>query len=180
VTRAGTSSGSRPSPVWSAEGRREIPTTSSGVSITCRRGWGGRTKTAGPCRCAGRITIGSKRGTTRKSWRASASTADRSRASFGRTAATRKRRNGFCSGRDKRHDAIHRGSVMRVVGPRDHQCSVCKSVGLWGPSWRWYGSLKGLENGEPIVRVCSRTCADRARALHLVPTSANYERPDDS
>lgn len=43
-----------------------------------------------------------------------------------------------------------------------HCCSVCGTVGLWGPSWQWFGSYKDLDEGKPIVKVCSEACKKKA------------------
>ena len=45
---------------------------------------------------------------------------------------------------------------MSVV--RTHECSVCKRVDAWGDDWSWYGSINDLDDGKPIVKLCSAAC----------------------
>ena len=39
-----------------------------------------------------------------------------------------------------------------------YTCSVCGKVSIWGDSWSWYGSYKELDDGKPIITVCSEKC----------------------
>lgn len=55
---------------------------------------------------------------------------------------------------------------------RQHQCRVCGAVGAWGRSWLWYGSFKGMDDGDPIVITCSDRCRADAKAQGLVPKNA--------
>lgn len=52
-----------------------------------------------------------------------------------------------------------------------HKCSVCgRRAGSWGPGWRWYGSMAQLDEGKPIVKMCSKQCAAQAKDNGLIPS----------
>jgi len=56
------------------------------------------------------------------------------------------------------------------VEQRLHTCSVCGTEGPWGPEWQWFGSLADIEDGRPVVKVCSKKCKTR------YTRSAEYKR----
>jgi len=43
-----------------------------------------------------------------------------------------------------------------------HQCSICGVNQEWNDNWSWYGSIKDMENGLPIVKTCSEECREIA------------------
>lgn len=52
--------------------------------------------------------------------------------------------------------------LVPARGERYHTCSVCRKMGKWTASWSWYGSYKDLDDGKPIIKVCSEKCRKAA------------------
>lgn len=50
-----------------------------------------------------------------------------------------------------------------------HTCSICGKTEPWGRAWVWYGSYKRLDDGKPIVKMCSARCREKAKEQRLVP-----------
>lgn len=48
----------------------------------------------------------------------------------------------------------------RVI--RIHTCSVCDKEGTWSDTWAWRGSWKTMDNGDPVIKVCSDACLEEA------------------
>lgn len=53
--------------------------------------------------------------------------------------------------------------------PPQHTCSVCAQVAAWGPTWQWFGSHKDLDDGRPILKICSEACHDQLKAQGGAP-----------
>lgn len=52
---------------------------------------------------------------------------------------------------------------MTALAPRNVKlwtCSVCGHVGEWTGEWRWYGSMRDMDDGrwDRITVVCSPEC----------------------
>ena len=48
-----------------------------------------------------------------------------------------------------------------------HRCTICGRDGFWGPTWSWYGSYKQLDDGAPVVKICSDACGEGLSASVL-------------
>lgn len=52
-----------------------------------------------------------------------------------------------------------------------HKCSVCHTEGVWTDSWVWYGSYRELDDGAPVVKLCSAKCkAEHSRRRKVAST----------
>lgn len=49
-----------------------------------------------------------------------------------------------------------------------HTCDVCGITATWSDEWRWFGSLKSLEDCGHVIKVCSRICRDTPLAADLI------------
>jgi len=65
-----------------------------------------------------------------------------------------------------------KGAVDGYHQARIHECSVCGRSGPWTETWGWYGSVADLDNGNPVVKVCSPECFASAQASGLIPRTA--------
>jgi hypothetical protein len=54
-----------------------------------------------------------------------------------------------------------------MTATRLHRCTICGRVGSWGPTWEWWGSAKDLDEGRPVVKICSSACRNGLSAAHL-------------
>jgi hypothetical protein len=52
-----------------------------------------------------------------------------------------------------------------MSAPRIWLCNGCGATGPWSEAWSWYGSLKDLDDGEPIPTFCSDACRPNAAGL---------------
>lgn len=52
-----------------------------------------------------------------------------------------------------------RWKVIGIERATTHQCSACGAFGAWGPEWSWCGSYRDIDDGNPIQKFCSATCA---------------------
>ncbi len=60
-----------------------------------------------------------------------------------------------------------------------HRCTICGRVAAWDPSWTWWGSHRDLDEGRPVVKVCSEPCrAGRSAADLQVLGKRVRENPD--
>ena len=47
---------------------------------------------------------------------------------------------------------------------RSHECSMCGKVEPWNEEvWAWFGSYMDLDDGKPIIKVCSEECRETAK-----------------
>lgn len=56
---------------------------------------------------------------------------------------------------------------------RLHTCSACGGEGPWTETWGWYGSYLDLDNGLPMVKLCSEPCWPLAQRMGLIPRNAS-------
>jgi hypothetical protein len=81
------------------------------------------------------------------------------------------------------------GSVPTAPGRKSYTCYECGKHGLWDASWRWFGSLKDLDN-HTTKNFCSEECAvkwsertgakahDRSTPPQSILTAAPSAQPD--
>jgi endogenous inhibitor of DNA gyrase (YacG/DUF329 family) len=65
-----------------------------------------------------------------------------------------------------------RGKVKRRDLVALHKCTTCGGESPWGPSWKWFGSYRDLDNDEPIMKFCSDSCAEVAVGRGFIPKNA--------
>jgi predicted nucleic acid-binding Zn ribbon protein len=69
--------------------------------------------------------------------------------------------------------------TVAAVPPRSHQCSICSKVAPWSDEWTWYGSYRQIDDGEPVVKLCSASCkaefSKRRKLASLVRAKARQE-----
>lgn len=64
--------------------------------------------------------------------------------------------------------------------PGAHQCCMCGKRDDWRSSWIWYGSYKDLDDGKPVKKFCSRSCAEKAAEEHgTSPVPSDIEMAAD-
>ena len=57
-------------------------------------------------------------------------------------------------------------------------CDGCGCVETWGPSWAWYGSLLGWDEGLAEWVACSEACmAKRSHAAEVEPAEHKHPPP---
>lgn len=62
-----------------------------------------------------------------------------------------------------------------------HWCSVCgQSADEWGEPWVWYGNWIDYEECEPIIKLCSEVCREKAKEIGLIPIWARIIDDDDN
>lgn len=56
-----------------------------------------------------------------------------------------------------------------------YTCDQCKGTGPWGPTWRWYGSYRDLDNFGPdgVAKLCSEACRDKWSTKHAAAIVAD-------
>ncbi len=59
-----------------------------------------------------------------------------------------------------------------------HECSACWMRAPWGPSWGWYGSYAEMEDGKPVVKLCSDACWSDAKRRGIIPPNASRDALD--
>lgn len=60
-------------------------------------------------------------------------------------------------------------------GPPKHTCSTCGEKSAWDENWKWYGSIRELEDlraGDELMKFCSDKCIEAAVRANLVPAVA--------
>jgi hypothetical protein len=62
--------------------------------------------------------------------------------------------------------------LLGVERLRTYTCSVCGTSGPWRDGWQWYGAYRDVDDGKPIVIMCSDVCHARAKERRLVPRNA--------
>lgn len=50
---------------------------------------------------------------------------------------------------------------------RTHRCTICGRQAAWSSSWEWYGSVRDLDDANPIVKTCSPECRKAMTASDL-------------
>lgn len=46
-----------------------------------------------------------------------------------------------------------------------HRCDICQACGPWTESWTWFGSYADLDDGKPVVKLCSKSCREAWKGL---------------
>jgi len=63
--------------------------------------------------------------------------------------------------------------------PREHTCTICGTTGPWTEAWVWYGSYRQIDDGEPVVKLCSPPCraefSKRRKLATLAKAAARRE-----
>jgi|DEB19_MinimDraft_2_1074335.scaffolds.fasta_scaffold25355_1 hypothetical protein len=70
---------------------------------------------------------------------------------------------------------VGRHKVYAYERARLHTCTVCQVAGPWSSAWGWYGSWKQIDDGNPIVKICSESCFVEAKKRRLIPKSAKVQ-----
>lgn len=55
--------------------------------------------------------------------------------------------------------------IPGIPNNRDHICAVCHVRGIWGETWRWWGSVVEGEEGVPVLKTCSDACRARLEPI---------------
>lgn len=48
-----------------------------------------------------------------------------------------------------------------------HRCSVCGTEGHWSKDWSWFGSIRDIEDGNPVEKFCSDDCKEKSAQLSV-------------
>lgn len=62
-------------------------------------------------------------------------------------------------------DRSERGPQRRrseETGKLLHCCCICGNVGVWNLNWNYYGSIKELDDGDPVAKFCNDLCQRQA------------------
>lgn len=87
----------------------------------------------------------------------------------------------------KVRDLVELQAEIAKLGPRFvgseamrvHQCAACETRGPWTAGWGWYGTIADMDDGQPIVKMCSDACFAAAKDRGLIPRNASREPVDD-
>jgi hypothetical protein len=50
--------------------------------------------------------------------------------------------------------------VILVEPAKTYTCEECGKISAWTDSWRWYGSYQDLDEGKPVIHLCSPECQE--------------------
>jgi hypothetical protein len=56
-----------------------------------------------------------------------------------------------------------------------HVCTICEKSAEWSPAWTWYGSYRQLDDGEPVVKLCSAACKAEFSKRRKQATIAKFQ-----
>jgi len=54
---------------------------------------------------------------------------------------------------------------MILKFPIFHICSICGKKEEWNDNWSWFGSIKDIDDGNDIVKVCSDICKSKFKSI---------------
>lgn len=64
----------------------------------------------------------------------------------------------------------------RVTKRPLHACGTCGFLDVWGKDWRWYGSYRDIDDGEPVAKFCSDACQKRGEIIGLADCADKSRR----
>lgn len=66
--------------------------------------------------------------------------------------------------------------IIHTQARRLYQCDCCGKTDVWGDTWAWYGSWRAMDDGDPLLTICSADCRVKMIADGKLP----HEGIDDA